>query len=371
MEESRIITIRKEDITKANEAFAELMKKTENIMNVDAKSHPQHYKPLNSNDLEECSLAKIKEACKNTPFNSDEVKLVSGQRFPDIIAEKYYGIEVKMTKQNHWRSVGSSIVESTREALVEDIYLLFGKMGGDFPEFCCRPYGEVMCDISVTHSPRYFIDMKLKAGETIFDKLNTTYEEFRCADDSIDQVRKYYREKAIKAKKMEMPWWVTSENAEEQRPFNVRLWKSLKDVEKNDLQAKCMMLFPEALNPKSSTKKYNQATLWLCSYSQVVMPNIRDLYSSGGKIIAANDIKLKSPVPQVFARIVKYSDKIKSMLQDPNSEIIKLITDYNPHLNDGEDRWRNWLNVCLEYARKYDVPLEEWIENKPTFTFIK
>ena len=101
MEENRIITIRKQNLTKASEAFAHLMKNTQHIMNEDAKANPQSYKSLKSNELEEISVKKIKEACYNTPFDPNEVKLVSGQRFPDIIAEKYYGIEVKMTKQNH------------------------------------------------------------------------------------------------------------------------------------------------------------------------------------------------------------------------------------------------------------------------------
>lgn len=369
MEENRIITIRKQDLTKASEAFAHLMENTQKIMNEDAKANPQSYKSLKSNELEERSVEKIKEACSDSPFDPNEVRLVSGQRFPDIIAEKYYGIEVKMTKQNHWKSVGSSIVESTRDSFVEDIYLLFGKMGGEYPEFCCRPYGDVMYDISVTHSPRYFIDMELKEGETIFDKLNTTYDEFRCAEDSIDKVRKYYREKAIRANKLEMPWWVTSENADEQRSFNVKLWKSLESEMQNDLLAKCMILFPEALSPKQSPTKYNQTTLWLCSYSQVVMPNIRDLYSAGGQIVAVDDKKLSSPVAQVFARIVKHADRIKGMLQSPDLEMIKLIADYNPTLNRGGDRWQNWLNTCLEYAEEHGVPLEEWIEKKPVFTF--
>lgn len=371
MEENRIITIRKQNLTKASEAFAHLMKNTQHIMNEDAKANPQSYKSLKSNELEEISVKKIKEACYNTPFDPNEVKLVSGQRFPDIIAEKYYGIEVKMTKQNHWKSVGSSIVESTRDSFVEDIYLLFAKMGGEYPEFCCRPYEDVMSDISVTHSPRYFIDMKLQKGETIFDKLNTTYNQFRHSEDSIDRVRKYYREKAVKAKKLEMPWWVTSENADEQRSFNVRLWKSLETEIQNDLLAKCMILFPEVLNPKRSPTKYNQTTLWLCSYSQVVMPNIRDLYSAGGKIVEVDGKKVVSPVPQVFARIVKHADRIKEMLRNPDLEMIQLIADYNPELNDGGDRWQNWLDICLKYADKYGAPLVEWIEKKPEFTYSK
>jgi hypothetical protein len=60
---------------------------------------------------------------------------------------------------------------------VEDIYVLFAKMGGKYPEFLCRPYQEVMCDIAVTHSPRYLIDMKLEAGETIIRCANEKKKE--------------------------------------------------------------------------------------------------------------------------------------------------------------------------------------------------
>lgn len=34
---------------------------------------------------------------------------------PDIVAEKYYGIEVKSTVSDKWKSVGSRILETTRE----------------------------------------------------------------------------------------------------------------------------------------------------------------------------------------------------------------------------------------------------------------
>lgn len=173
--------------------------------------------------MEEHSVEKIRLACSGTPFDANEVKLISGQRFPDIIAEKYYGIEVKMTKKNHWTSIGSSIVESTRDKYVEDIYVLFAKMGGEFPEFLCRPYQDVMYDIVASHSPRYLIDMKLDNGHTIFDKMNVSYDEFRTDPHSIDKARNYYRQKAIDNNKLEMPWWVTSENSEEEKSFNISL----------------------------------------------------------------------------------------------------------------------------------------------------
>lgn len=368
-QETRIISIRKSNKHQAHQYFKELMEKTERIMNDDAKINPSLYKTLSASDLETTSVMKIKEACAFSPFDANEVRLISGQQFPDIIANTYYGIEVKSTKLNHWTSTGSSIVESTRNINVDNIYMLFGKMGGKIPEFRCRPYEDVLYDIAVTHSPRYLINMELTKKETIFAKMGTTYESLRKSSDSIEQVRHYYREKAIKDGKLEMPWWITSDNIESSQPFNITLWNSLHEDLKKDLQAKCMILFPEALNPKQSPNKYNQTTLWLCSYNQVIVPNIRDFYSAGGQITQVNGKNINPHVPQVFARIVKLSDEIHSKLTNPTNELVMLIKDYNPLLMKGGDLYNNWLNICMEYAKPAKVPLREWIEEKPTFTF--
>ena len=368
-EGNNIIAIRKEDIALAHEAFVSLMGDTEKILNEDARINPGKYKALTSSTLETCAVDKIKEACANSPFDPDEVKLYSGQRFPDIVAEKYYGIEVKSTKEDHWTSTGSSIVETTRIENVEDIYMLFGKLGGDIPQFKCRPYEDVLYDIAVTHSPRYLINMELEKKDTIFAKMGTTYDDFRTSPDSIAKVRRYYGERARKNNRQEMPWWITSENLESAHSFNIRLWKSLDLREKRELQAKCMILFPEALNPDRSMTKYNNTTLWLCSYNQVINPNIRDLYSAGGKITHVDGERLQKPVAQVFNVIVDYSDDIKALLQCPSGEMKTLIEDYNPVLLEGGDLYENWLAICCELAGKNGVPLREWIAKKPVFTF--
>ncbi len=369
--DTNIIAIRKANKPHAHQCFVDLMEKTEMILNADAKKQPAYYKKFSASDLEKCSVEKIREACTDSPFDGNEVMLISGQRFPDIIANTYYGVEVKSTKADHWTSTGSSIVESTRDVNVDDIYMLFGKMGGKVPEFKCRPYEEVLYEIAVTHSPRYLINMELKKNETIFAKMGVTYDELRTSNNAIDQVRHYYKEKAIKEKKLEMPWWITSDNVEGSQSFNISLWNTLSSEVKEDLQAKCMILFPEALNPARSQTKYNQMTLWLCSYNQVIVPNIRDFYSAGGQITHVDEEKIVPYAPQVFARIVKYADKIKTLLSNPTNELLMLITDYNPALLKGGKLYENWLKICLGYAKKADVPLLEWIEKQPAFTFSK
>lgn len=366
-----IIAIRKQNMTLAHEAFANLMERTEAILNDEAHENPSIYKQLNAFTLELCAVEKIKLACTNSPFDANEVQLISGQRFPDIVVDQYYSVEVKSTKENHWTSTGSSIVETTRIENVDDIYMLFGKLGGSVPQFKCRPYQDVLYDIAVTHSPRYLINMEIPESETIFSKMGTTYNDFRTSPDPISKVRHYYRERAKKQNRQEMPWWITSDNIESAHSFNIKLWNSLELWEKRALQAKCMILFPEALNPAPNKNKYNNTTLWLCSYNQVVNPNIRDLYSAGGKITHVDGKRLKNPVAQVFNIIVDYSEDIKAVLTHPTPDMYMMIKEFNPVLSRSSNMYEEWLGICCEFAKQHHVPLREWIENKPSFSFSK
>lgn len=159
MEEENIITVRNRNLQKADEAFADFMFMLESYLNEKAAAIPGTYCDCKSKELENVVVNVMKELCGRTPFRVEEIRLVSAQYFPDIIAEKYYGVEVKSTKENHWTSTGSSIVESTRDKNVENIYMLFGKLGGKTAEFKCRPYEDCLSDIAVTHSPRYLINM--------------------------------------------------------------------------------------------------------------------------------------------------------------------------------------------------------------------
>lgn len=370
--ESKIIAIRKEDINLANEAFAALMTKTERSMNDFSRSNPNYYYGMSPSKLEEESCQVIKTACYDTPFNPDNVILVSGHAFPDIIAERYYGVEIKCTKANHWTSTGSSIVESTRNELVESIYMLFGKLGGRPPEFKCRPYSDVLYDIAVTHSPRYLINMELQHGETIFDKMGTTYDEFRTTNDNISKVREYYKQKAKIEKKQEMPWWISSEDSEKPVRFNLRLWNSVDSEERKTLTAMCIILFPEIWMPGANAKtKYNQASLWLCSYAQVIFPNIRDAFTAGGKIAFENGSRLTERYAQVYKTIVDHSLRIKEILDYPTKEIIELIREFNPNLLKGPSLYANWAITCCANLKSIGIPMERWLREHPRLECIK
>jgi hypothetical protein len=156
--------------------------------------------------LENVVAEVMTEKAKGTPFENS-IELISGQKFPDIIANKFYGVEVKTTKQNHWTTTGNSVLESTRVDGIERIYMLFGKMINPI-EFKCRPYEDCLSDVVVTHSPRYLINMDLQAGQTIFDKLDIPYNTLRNFPNPIKPITDYYRQFL---KPGEEVWWLDQE----------------------------------------------------------------------------------------------------------------------------------------------------------------
>lgn len=333
-EEPQIITIRKVDITKANECFAELMSKTERIFNQHAKESVDEYKKLSGQKLETKSVSIIQEACKDTPFENAVIDLKSDRFFPDIVAGKYYGIEVKSTEKNHWTSTGSSIVESTRVEDVDNIYMLFGKLGGTPAEFRCRPYQDVLRDIAVTHSPRYLIDMDLKPGQTIFDKIGTSYDVFRKSNDSIDCVKKYYKQVA-KDRGNQMPWWIGDSDTEPVS-MNMRLWSDASSREHAELRAQMLILFPEMVN-----SKYGNAAMWLAGARGIIDPSFRDRYSAGGKVYIV-DGKPEDELPRVWKTLSESFNDVKKCLASA-SLIMPYIIEYNPDLLNSGDIYEEWM----------------------------
>jgi hypothetical protein len=82
---------------------------------------------LTGNKLEPFVKEIMTDLAIGTPFENS-IELIGGQKLPDIIAKKYYGVEVKTTTQNHWKTTGNSVLETTRVEDVERIFLLFAKL---------------------------------------------------------------------------------------------------------------------------------------------------------------------------------------------------------------------------------------------------
>ena len=181
------------ETTPSYDDFIALIRKTELALNDFAQTYSSElhdYRPI---DVENLSFLVLRDACKDSPFNPNSVHRNQKQHFPNILVGKHYGVEVKSTKSNQWSSIGSSIVESTRTKDVQTIFMLFANLGATPAAFVCRPYEDVLSEITVTHSPRYLVDMRLPSGESIFDKMGLPYDQLRSSPVAIACARQYYR----------------------------------------------------------------------------------------------------------------------------------------------------------------------------------
>lgn len=325
--------------------FRRLMRATDNLLNAEAASRQDYYSGRNGTDLEVDVFEALQRCAVHTPFENS-ILLVSGASFPDIVANRFYGVEVKSTNKNHWRSIGSSILESTRNPNVERIFLTFGKLGNPV-SFMSRPYEECLAGISVTHYPRYQIDMELGVGETIFDKMGVPYDTLRKMDNPVALVSRYYKSKL---KPGESLWWATDESIEETAaPPILRLWTSLSAEQKNSYTVKGYALFPEILG--QSGTKYQRYALWLATNCSVINTNIRDQFSAGGRVDIQTIYGTFEKMPAAFGRIAKNRELIEETIMSASEAV---LMEYWQAKDISENRIEQWCRHVANHAATYD-----------------
>lgn len=331
--------------------FQSLISRMDKLLNDDAAAHEDYYVNRGGKLLEQDVFGAIQECAKGTEFQGT-IQLVSGASFPDIVANNYFGIEVKSTEKDHWTSIGSSILESTRSQDVEKIYLTFGKLGKPV-QFISRPYEECLSGIAVTHYPRYQIDMKLHSGETIFDKMGVSYDDLRSMDNPVAPVSKYYKSKL---KPGESLWWA-NDDAETVAPPTVKLWTALSQEVKEQCAIQGYVLFPEILS--NSSTKYNKYALWLATQKGIVNTNIRDSFSAGGQIPMPLSSGVFVKMPAAFGRIKKYRYEIIKTIDNMDEDILKTYWGVQSIAQNKLHQWIQLVatsaNTTVGYGVAYDV----------------
>lgn len=325
--------------------FRILMQRTDALLNRDARNRHQYYSSRNGNALEDDVKYALEECAKGTVFENT-IEKISGQRFPDIVAAKFYGIEVKSTKDDHWTSTGSSILESTRVTDVQRIYMTFGKLGGHPIEFRSKPYEECLSGIAVTHMPRYLIDMRLHKGETIFDKMGISYDELRMMENPVSPVSKYYRSKL---KPGESLWWA-GDSSDETVSATIKLWKNLTPEEKRNHTIYGCVNYPEVFGGD-----YDRYALWLTSQG-VVDPHIRDQFSAGGQepMLMSNGEKIK--FPGVYRRVKNNMDCFLYFMTNKDPVILER---QSPNGGELKRRLIAWADaVSKASVMDYDISMD-------------
>jgi hypothetical protein len=321
--------------------FNILLNSTITELNSHAKKSAKTISALAGNKLEPFVKDVMTDLAIGTPFENS-IECIGGQRFPDIIAKKYYGIEVKTTTQNHWKTTGNSVLESTRVENVERIFMLFAKLASPI-EFRCRAYEECLSEVVVTHSPRYLIDMNLEKGKTIFDKIKMPYDTLRKKENPIRPIVDYYKSKL---KPGEDLWWMDQDNS---RASNIviKIWANLSAKEKQEVKNKAMVYFPELFS--NSGDKFARLAIWLVTREGVVCPNIRDLFTAGGKGQILVGKKTYKNIPRIFLNLFDNLDFIIETIGQTSS--IEL-SDYWCIKTSEKKKIADWIELISLQSKK-------------------
>lgn len=211
------------------------------------------------------------------------------QAFPDIPVGEY-GVEVKFTANDTWRSIANSILETQRVEGINYIYVVFGKMGG-IPEVRWGEYEDVVIHVRTSHVPRFEVEMPADRNamrESLFQQMGISYEQFRRLD--MLEKMKYIRSYARKIHPDGRLWWIYDDNADEHTlPMQARLYTNLTTAEKLKLRAEAAIICPKIVKSGRDRTKYDDVVLYLLTYRGVLCHQARDLFSAGSVANPKND----------------------------------------------------------------------------------
>ena len=291
---------------------------------------------LNGDEFETMVYKNSLKSSTNTEFEGHVVQ-TGPHAFPDIIAKKYFGIEVKTTKENKWSSTGNSILETTRVDGVEHIYMFFGKLAGGV-DIKYRPYQDCLYAIGVTHSPRYKIDMNLSEGETIFDKMEISYDELRKRKNPISKIKDYYKKQLKDGGEL---WWIDPQVEDKTVSPIIKPFRILSKIEQERFIIETMILFPEIFG--RSQTKYERPAAYLITDYNSVSSSLRDIFTAGGQVtISVNDIDIL--VPKIFSHLMENAKEIQSLLDKLSEEKLKYYWRTEQIKSPRVEQWKQMLD---------------------------
>lgn len=277
------------------------------------------------------------------------------QAFPDI-AMGEYGVEVKFTKNDTWRSIANSVLETQRIDEVKRIYVVFGKMGG-IPEVRWGEYEQSVIHVRTSHVPRFEIELPSDKGETkdsLFKQMGISYDDFRQLE--MQEKMKYIRAYARKIHPDGRLWWVEDKEDTDGHttPVQARLYTNLTTEEKTRLRAEAAILCPSIVKSGRSRNKYDDMVLYLLTYHGVLCHQARDLFSAGSVANPKNDDEGGIYIERALKLIESEMEKAALRMDDA------LFVEYWGESVPPEQRIQRWLDKADELAT-------EWVPSKSLF----
>lgn len=266
------------------------------------------------------------------------------QEFPDIALGEY-GVEVKFTLDDKWKSIANSILESQRAAGVKYIYIVFGKMGGK-PEVRWGDYEKSVVHVRTSHVPRFEVELPstgMTRRESLFDAMGISYDEFSKLD--VHGKMKHVREYAKQKHPGERLWWIDDTSGDEHTlPANIRMYTNLSQEEKTRMRAEAVLLCPAIVKSGRSRKKYDDVVMFMLSYHGVLCHQARDLFSAGSVANPDNDDSGGSYIARALVLLEQDMLDAAKRLDDA------LFVEYWGESVPKNKRIRRWLEKADEIA---------------------
>jgi hypothetical protein len=269
------------------------------------------------------------------------------QAFPDI-AMGEYGVEVKFTLNDTWRSVANSVLETQRIEAVKHIYSVFGKMGG-IPEVRWGEYEQSVIHVRTSHVPRFEVELPVGKAEpkrSLFEEMGVHYDNFRKLE--MREKMKFIRAYARKIHPDGRLWWIEGGNTEEHTtPVQARLYTNLTMGEKIKLRAEAALLCPKIVKSGRTRDKYDDMVLYLLTYHGVLCHQARDLFSAGSVANPKNDDEGGIYICRALKLIETEMRQAAATMDDA------LFVEYWGESVPPEKRIARWLEKANEYARDW------------------
>jgi hypothetical protein len=268
--------------------------------------------------------------------------------FPDIAIGKF-GVEVKFTVDDSWRTVANSVFERHREEGVNHIYLVFGKMGGQ-AEVRWGRYEDCVIHVRTSHVPRF--EVEIGATEPLFHKFGITYDQFSSLpeDERMVYIRKYARSRLEPGEGL---WWLEPENSGHALELQVKPFSELNEAEKLKLRSEASLLFPQIVGSSHNRTKYVAPLTFLLSYRGIMAT--RDAFSAGS---AAGPQRGGNYVRKALQKVQQQMIDAAHYLDDA------LFVQYWGGSVPPNERIREWLRMADEYA---NVGAKPWRPSEHLF----
>jgi len=261
--------------------------------------------------------------------------------FPDIVLGEF-GVEVKFTTNDTWRSVANSVLESFRSKDVKSIYVVFGKMGG-VPAVRWGRYEECVMHVRTSHVPRFEVD--LDAKESLFQKFGITYDQFSSLSEEgrMKYIRKYARNRLKPGERL---WWLEEKPDEGYSlPMQVQLFSNLNAADKLKMRAEASLLCPQIVGSGRNRTKYIDPIMFLLTYHGILAT--RDAFSAGS---AAGPERGGIYVQRALQRIESRMIAAAEYMEAP------LFKEYWGRNVPPNNRIREWLKMADVYAKVASPP---------------